>query len=559
MAGNPHASSPAAAAGSRYDAIVVGGGFGGIYALHKLRSLGMKVRVFEAGSGVGGTWFWNRYPGARCDVDSVEYSYSFSDDLQQEWNWAERFSKQSDILRYIEHVVERFDLERDIQLDTRVKSAVFDDERGEWLVLTADGGSHRARFCIMATGNLSLPRVPDFKGLANFRGRWFHTGQWPHEPVDFTGRRVGVIGTGSSGIQLIPEVARQASHLYVFQRTANFSLPARNRELDEESLREHKAHYPERRQFALGTPFAIGGHPPPTRSALDDTPEDRQRLYETKWKAGGSVSFLYAYNDLLINKDSNDTASDFVRSKIRETVRDPKTAELLCPKGWPIGARRLCLDTGYYETFNRDNVTLVDVKSAPITEITAKGLETADAEYELDDIVFATGYDAITGALADIDIRGRSGLALKEKWAHGPLTYLGVMTAGFPNFFIVTGPGSPSVKANMVTGIEQHVNFIASLLGHLEDTNADLVEADPKAELQWVEHVGEVADSTLYRLADSWYTGSNVPGKPRVFMPYVGGFHKYAAVCAEIAKDGFRGFVPSRIEAHAASKDEAEA
>ncbi|MGE4244158.1 flavin-containing monooxygenase [Ramlibacter sp.] len=531
-----------------FDAIVVGAGFGGLYALHKLRGAGLTVRVFEAGSDVGGTWFWNRYPGARCDVDSVAYSYSFDENLQQEWNWPERFSTQADILAYQNHVAERFDLRKDIRFNTRVTSATFDEGTGTWTVGTDDGKTYKSKFCVMATGNLSLPRVPDFKGLESFKGRWFHTGQWPHEPVDFTGRRVGVIGTGSSGIQAIPIIAEQASQLYVFQRTANFSLAAQNHALDEEMRKKQKAGYSQLREEAQGTPFGIGGHPPPTKSALDDTPEAREAMYEKNWKMGGSVRFLYSYTDLLTNKAANDTAADFVRKKIRETVKDPKTAELLCPNTHPIGAKRLCLDTNYYQTYNLPHVKLVDVRANPIVEITPKGVKTTDADYEVDDIVFATGYDAITGALRDIDIRGRDGLALKEKWSHGPRTYLGLMTVGFPNFFILTGPGSPSVKSNMVVANEQHVNLVLAHIENLRKTGNDIVEPVPQAEDEWVEHVNQVANSTLYPTAESWYLGSNIPGKPRVFMPYVGGFHKYREKCEQIVAEGFRGFKTSRAQ-----------
>lgn len=531
-----------------FDVIVVGAGFAGLYALYKFRKLGLHARALEAGSGIGGTWFWNRYPGARCDVDSVEYSYSFSDDLQQEWSWPERFSAQGDILRYINHVADRFDLRRDVQLNTRVQSANYDEPNGIWRITTVDGQVYTARFCVMATGNLSLPRVPEFKGLETFEGDWYHTGLWPDQPVDFTGRRVGVIGTGSSGIQIIPIIAKQASELFVFQRTPNFTLPARNRALSNEELDRHKTRYEFWRAEAQNTPFGIAGHPAPTKNALDDTSEDRLARFEEKWKAGGSISFLYAYKDLLTNIAANDTAAEFVRNKIRSTVKDPATAELLVPKDYPIGARRLCLDTGYYETFNLPNVKLVDTKSAPIAEITDTGVKTTAGEYALDTLVFATGFDAITGALADIDIRGRDGLPLKQKWAHGPRTYLGLMTAGFPNMFIVTGPGSPSVKSNMVCAIEQHINWITDCIGKLAAHGNSTIDADPDAETRWVEHVNEVADATLYPLAESWYTGANVPGKPRVFMPYVGGFHRYRAICEEVVRDGYRGFVLADVQ-----------
>lgn len=524
------------------DAIIVGAGFAGLYALHKLRNLGLRVQVLEAGKGIGGTWFWNRYPGARCDVESLEYSYSFSEELQQEWNWPERFAAQADILRYINHVADRLDLRRDILTETRVVSAVFEKATQRWTVRTANRGTFTAPFCIMATGNLSLPRVPNFPGLERFKGNWYHSGQWPEEGVNFTGRRVGVIGTGSSGIQMIPVIAEQAEHLFVFQRTANFSVPAVNRPMTPEVERGHKEKYAYWREEAKRTPFGIAGHPPPTKSALDDTPEEREKIYEKKWGIGGNISFLYAYKDLLVDKASNETASEFVRNKIRSIVRDPKTAELLLPNDHPIGTKRLPLDIGYFETFNRNNVTLVDVRSAPIVEITEKGLRTGTREFELDDIAFATGFDAMTGALLDIDIHVEEGPTLAEKWAHGPRTYLGLMTAGFPNLFMITGPGSPSVKTNMIASIEQHVDWISGCIDHLRQEGFKRIEADPGAEDAWVEHVNQVADATLYPLANSWYVGANIPGKPRVFMPYIAGLDKYRVICDEVAANHYRGF-----------------
>lgn len=524
------------------DAVVVGAGFAGLYTLHKLRGLGLRVKVLEAGKGVGGTWFWNRYPGARCDVESLEYSYSFSEDLQQDWNWPERFSAQPDILRYANHVADRLDLRRDILTETRVVSATYDDGTDRWTVRTAGGDVFEAPFCIMATGNLSLPRVPDFPGLKNFRGDWYHSGLWPEEGVDFTGRRVGVIGTGSSGIQMIPAIAEQAAHLFVFQRTANFSVPGMNCPMTPEVERSHKARYSYWRDEAKRTPFGIAGHPPPPKSALEDTTEGRAAVYEAKWGTGGNISFLYAYKDLLTDKAANDTACAFVRDKIRSIVRDPEVARLLMPNDHPIGTKRLCLDNGYFETFNRDNVTLVDVRSDPIVEITERGLRTRTRAYELDAIAFATGFDAMTGALLDIDIRGAGGLRLADKWAHGPRTYLGLMTAGLPNFFMITGPGSPSVKTNMIASIEQHVDWIADCIDHLRREGIGRIDADAVAEDDWVEHVNQVADTTLYPLANSWYVGANIPGKPRVFMPYVAGLDKYRVICDEVAAASYRGF-----------------
>ena len=529
-----------------YDAIVVGAGLGGLYVLHRLREMGLRVRVFEAGSGVGGTWFWNRYPGARCDIESMEYSYSFSDELQQEWKWPERYGTQSEILRYINHVAERFDLLRDIQLNTRVVSAVFDAHANRWTVTTDKGEAVSANYCVMASGNLSTPRVPNFKGIESFQGKWYHSGLWPHEGVDFTGQRVAVVGTGSSGVQMIPPIASQAKHLHVFQRTANFSLPARNAPLEPETERRHKAEYVERRRAAFDTPFAISGHPPPTQSALEATPEERQHSYETKWQAGGSISFLFAYTDLLLSKEANETASEFVRQKIRGIVRDPQVAELLAPKDHPLGTKRLCLDTNYYETYNRDNVTLVNARAAPIEEITPAGLRTSEAGYEFDALVFATGFDAMTGALAEIDVRLKSGETLQEKWSAGPRTYLGMLVAGFPNMFLITGPGSPGVKSQMILAIEQHTDWIVDCLKHMRANGLNRVEADLTAETAWVEHVNEIADKTLYPLANSWYIGANIPGKPRVFMPYVGGFHVYKKRCDAVARSGYEGLKLTR-------------
>ena len=529
-----------------YDAIVVGAGLGGLYVLHRLREMGLRVRVFEAGSGVGGTWFWNRYPGARCDIESMEYSYSFSDELQQEWKWPERYGTQSEILRYINHVAERFDLLRDIQLNTRVVSAVFDAHANRWTVTTDKGEAVSANYCVMASGNLSTPCVPNFKGIESFQGKWYHSGLWPHEGVDFTGQRVAVVGTGSSGVQMIPPIASQAKHLHVFQRTANFSLPARNAPLEPETERRHKAEYAERRRAAFDTPFAISGHPPPTQSALEATPEERQHSYETKWQAGGSISFLFAYTDLLLSKEANETASEFVRQKIRGIVRDPQVAELLAPKDHPLGTKRLCLDTNYYETYNRDNVTLVNARAAPIEEITPAGLRTSEAGYEFDALVFATGFDAMTGALAEIDVRLKSGETLQEKWSAGPRTYLGMLVAGFPNMFLITGPGSPGVKSQMILAIEQHTDWIVDCLKHMRANGLNRVEADLTAETAWVEHVNEIADKTLYPLANSWYIGANIPGKPRVFMPYVGGFHVYKKRCDAVARSGYEGLKLTR-------------
>ncbi len=533
------------------DVIVVGGGLGGLYTLYRMRELGLAARAFEAGSGLGGTWFWNRYPGCRCDIESLEYSYSFSPELEQEWHWPDRYATQPQILQYIEHVADRLDLRKDVTLNTRVLSATFDSASNLWTITTDKGDTVSAPYIVMATGNLSTPRVPDFPGLSSFQGEWYHTGLWPHEGVDFTGKRVAVIGTGSSGVQSIPYIAQQAKHLHVFQRTANFILPARNTPMDPERERSHKATYRERRKAAYDTPFGIAGYPPPSKGALEATAEERETAYAERWGIGGSISFLFSFTDLLVDQQSNDTAAEFVRERIRETVKDARTAELLCPKDHPIGTKRLILDTNYYETFNRDNVTLVDARSAPIECITPTGLRTTDASYEFDAIVFATGFDAMTGALREIDIRADTGAEITSKWADGPHTYLGIMMAGFPNLFMVTGPQSPGVKSQMILSIEQHVNFIAGCLKHMQGEGYARIEADQAAEDRWVTYNNDVAQATLYPKANSWYMGANIPGKPRIFMPYVGGVHTYNHLCNDIVAKGYEGFTFSRHDAHA--------
>jgi cation diffusion facilitator CzcD-associated flavoprotein CzcO len=525
---------------SAFDAVIVGAGLAGLYMLHRLRGLGLSARVYEAGGDVGGTWYWNRYPGARCDVESVDYSYSFSDELQQEWRWSERYAGQAEILRYINHVADRFDLRRDIQFETRITAAHFDEARRQWVIRTDGGERVSARFCIMATGCLSTAQVPDFAGLDTFAGRWYHTGNWPHEGVDFTGERVGVVGTGASGIQSIPIIARQVAHLFVFQRTPNFTIPAWNVPLDPDYERSLKANYAEhrRKNRESRAGFVVPLNETP---ALAATPEERQRAYEARWARGG-FGFTSAFADIGTNREANETAAAFVRARIRAIVRDPAVAEMLSPQDHPIGTKRLPLDTDYYETYNRANVTLIDLRKDPIETITPTGLRTRDAAYALDSLVFATGFDAMTGTLLSIDIRGRSGCALKPKWAAGPRTYLGVATAGFPNLFLITGPGSPSVLSNMIVSIEQHVDWIADCIAYLYAHDLTGIEATVEAEKAWVAHVNEVADTTLYPLANSWYVGANIPGKPRVFMPYVGGVGTYRQKCDVVAANGYEGF-----------------
>jgi cation diffusion facilitator CzcD-associated flavoprotein CzcO len=525
-----------------YDAVIVGAGFAGMYMLYKLRELGFSAHVIEAAGGVGGTWYWNRYPGARCDVESLNYSYSFSPELEQEWTWSERYSPQPEILAYANHVADRFDLRKDIEFGTKVEKAVWDDEASRWTLSTSKGETIWTQFYIMASGCLSHSKLPEIPGVESFSGPTYHTGHWPHEGVDFTGKRVGFIGTGSSGIQSIPEIAKQATQLTVFQRTPNFSMPAGNRPLDPQEVADMKARYREHREAARVSGFGVPVEEP-TKSALEATPEEREVAYQAGWDSGNLVGMLLCYNDLLYNKEANDTAAEFIRNKIRSIVKDPQTAEDLCPFDHPMGTKRPCLDTNYYDTYNRDNVTLVNLRREPIEEITPTGLYTTDREFEFDAIVFATGFDAMTGALVSVDIRGRDGLTLKEKWHEGTRTYLGLMVAGFPNFFTITGPASPSVFSNMMISIEQHVDWIGDAMAHMRAEGKASIESTKEAEDGWVQHNIEVGNATLYPLANSWYMGSNVPGKPRMLMPYIGGVGVYRQECDEIVNEGYRGFV----------------
>ncbi|MBM3542004.1 MAG: NAD(P)/FAD-dependent oxidoreductase [Alphaproteobacteria bacterium] len=526
-------------AGRSFDIVIVGAGFAGLYMLHRARGLGLSARVIEAASGVGGTWYWNRYPGARCDVESMEYSYQFSDALQQEWNWTERYAAQEEILRYANHVADRFDLRRDIQFDTRVKAAHFDDAACRWTVETDKGERLSARHAVMATGCLSTTNTPRIPGIDRFAGRVFHTGTWPQERVSFAGRRVGVIGTGSSGIQAIPEIAREAAHVSVFQRTPNYTIPAHNRPLAADEIAAVKADYAGLRARANALPSGVYAEVNP-KGALDASPEERRATYEKAWNHGGTV-FMAAFNDLIASHASNETAAEFVREKIRAIVKDPEVAHLLSPRN-VIGCKRLCIDTDYYASYNRPNVTLVDVSQVPIEAIVPEGLTTGGKTYTFDDLVFATGFDAMTGTLNAIDIRGSGGLKLREKWKDVPHNYLGLMVAGFPNLYTVTGPGSPSVFTNMLPAIEQHVNWIAGLLAHMAQAGKTRVEATEAAERDWVTHVAEVGAVSLRSHCDSWYLGANIEGKPRVFAPYIGGVPTYAKICDDVAAKGYEGF-----------------
>ena len=530
------------------DAVIVGAGFSGLYLLHRFRKLGLTTRVLERGGGVGGTWYWNRYPGARCDVESMQYSYSFDAELQQEWHWPEKFSAQPDILAYANHVADRFDLRKDIDFDVEVKAAHFNETTRRWRIETDKKDKITAQFFVMATGCISTAQTPNIEGLDNYQGNTYHTGNWPHEKIDFTGHRIAVIGTGSSGIQAIPVLAEEAAHVTVFQRTPNYSIPSQNEPMTSDYEASWKEKYPTLREEMRYT-----GHGSikdlNDKSAMSVDEEERQETYKKRWAIGGA-GFLTSFNDLLFSQESNDTASEFVRNQIRRIVKNPETAELLAPKTYPIGTKRICIDSGYFQTYNRENVDLVDISEKPIQRITREGLIVNGREFEFDSIVFATGFDAMTGTLFNVDIRGRNDLALKEKWYAGPRTYLGLMSEAFPNLFMITGPGSPSVKSNMLVSIEQHVDFVTESIIYMREHGLELMEPDVAAEDDWVDHVQEAANKTLFPRANSWYMGANIPGKPRLFMPYIGGVGTYRRICEEVVADNYEGF---RFEAETAA------
>jgi cyclohexanone monooxygenase len=527
--------------GGSVEVAIVGAGFAGLYMLHKMRQEGFAAKVFEAAPNVGGTWYWNRYPGARCDVESMQYSYSFDEDLQQEWCWTERFATQPEILKYINHVADRFDLRKDIQFNTRITSARFDEAARRWHIADTDGRNYDAQYLVLGTGCLSTAKIPNIPGLSEFRGAVYHTGNWPHEPVDFTGKRVAVLGTGSSGIQAIPEIARQAEHLYVLQRTPNFSVPARNAPLSDEQVAAWKADYPALRRRAREETRSGTLYDTPLGVASDFNESARRAEFEKRWAKGGA-NFMLSFTDLITDEESNRSAADFVRGKIKAIVKDPIVAETLIPRDYPIFAKRICVDTDYFATYNLANVDLVDLKKTPLEGITPRGFRTSDREIEADAIVFATGFDAITGALTSMDIHSTSGETLKETWKEGPKAYLGLMTAGFPNMFMITGPGSPSVLSNVVVSIEQHVEWITECLSYMRRIVASRIEPTFDAQEQWVSHVRDIANQTLYPKAASWYMGANIPGKPRVFMPYLG-VDQYRKKCYDVAGRGYPGFL----------------
>ncbi|HVE28177.1 MAG TPA: NAD(P)/FAD-dependent oxidoreductase [Sporichthya sp.] len=540
-----------------FDAIIVGAGFAGLRMLHRMRELGFSAVVLEAGDGIGGVWHWNRYPGARCDVTSPDYSYPFDPELDQEWTWSERYATQPEILRYIDHVADRYDLRRDIRLNTTVTRAEFDEATDTWVVHTDSGGADgassssdsprprpesrnlRARWLLMATGQLSATRTPDFPGLESFAGEVLWTAKWPKEGRDLTGKRVAVIGTGSSGTQMIPVIAEQVAHLTVFQRTPNFSVPAGNRPLTESEMAEIKATYPQRRAALHNTPSGMSV-PVFKDSALEATPEERRARYESQWGEVG-FGFVLSYSDLLLDQRANETAADFLREKIREKVRNPELAEKLSPRDYPFGAKRPCVDTNYFETFNLPHVELVDVREEPIVAITPTGVRTAIGSHDADVLILATGFDALTGALNRIDIRGVGGVALRDRWADGPSTYLGIGISGFPNFFVIAGPGSPSLLTNVIVSIEQHAQWIGDLLAHAREHGVTRIDVDPEAEAKWTAHVAEAAARTLYPQADTYYLSSG----SSAFMPYVGGVRGYRRVCDDVAAEGYVGFTLS--------------
>jgi cation diffusion facilitator CzcD-associated flavoprotein CzcO/acetyl esterase/lipase len=524
-----------------YDAVVVGAGMAGLYQLYRLRKDGFATIVLEAADDVGGTWYYNRYPGARCDIESVDYSYSFDPELETQWTWSERYATQPEILRYFQHVAKNHDLKKDIRFSTRVQAAAWDEDASMWRIRTSAGDEITARFFIMATGCLSVPKAPDIKGVERFRGDVYFTSSWPHDDIDFSGQRVAVIGTGSSGIQSIPLIAQQAAQLTVFQRTANFSIPAHNGPLRSEKLAAIEGRFAEYRKEAR---WSRAGVPRPVVQvrALDVSEGERRAAYERMWDAGDLLGISGAFADILASPEANETLCEFIRRKVRSIVEDPKTAEALCPHDHPVGTKRPCLDTNYYATFNLPHVRLVDLKKSPITAITETGIDTTAESFEFDAIVYATGFDAVTGAIVAVDITGRDGATLKQRWTDGPRTYLGLTTVGFPNLFMITGPESPSVLSNMAVSIEQHVDWIGDTMHDLRERGFETIEPTATAEAGWKQHCIDCASLTLFPKANSWYMGANVPGKPRVLFPYIGGVDVYRRTCDEVRERGYLGF-----------------
>ncbi|MCA1025979.1 NAD(P)/FAD-dependent oxidoreductase [Cytobacillus kochii] len=526
-----------------YDAIIVGAGFSGMYMLYRLRERGLKVRVFEKGAGVGGAWYWSRYPGARCDSESHTYNFTFSETLYEEWSWRSRYPTQPEILEYLNFVADRLQLREDIELETEIRAAHFDEEITQWRVFLQDGRQLICKYFITAVGCLSAhaKNIPKIPGYSQYKGESYHTGTWPHHEVDFHGKKVGIIGNGSSGIQSLPVIAETAAEVYSFQRTPQYAIPAQNHPYTEEEINEYKAKRLDTRKkmFQSHTGYPFFSRP---FSALEENQYKRQEVYETAWKKGG-FEISATYNDLLINETSNETLSQFVRDKIKQVVKDQSLAEKLLPT-YPIATKRLVLDTNYYESFNLPHVHFVDVKAAPITQFSEKGICTTGREYPLDMVVFATGYDGMTGPLLTMDIKGRGGESLKEKWEHGAnvSTYLGVATNLFPNMFMITGPQSPSVATNMPTSIEQHVDWIDRFIAYIEAEGLEMVEANAQQEETWRIHCEEVYRQTLYSKTPSWYSGANVEGKPEAFLIYLGGLGQYGKILENCATSEYSGF-----------------
>ena len=524
------------------DAVVVGAGFSGMYQLHRLREMGLSVQVFEAGEDVGGTWFWNRYPGARVDIESMAYSFSFSKELEQDWVWSEKYSPQPELLRYAQHVADRFDLKRNITFNTRVESAHFDDDKDEWLITTECGKRVRARYFVMATGVLSAAKTPDIAGRDSYKGETYQTGLWPKEGVDFTGKRVAIIGTGSSAVQSIPLIAEEADELVVYQRTAAFSTPAFNRPLSNSEIDTMKGNYEQYRQEQRLSPAGIINPERQMERVMDVPKEERQRRFEAAWDEGLLTGLMSTFSDIQLDEAANHEVSEFIRERIRNTVQDKQTADDLTPKAFPYATKRPCIDTDYYETYNRDNVSLVNLRRTPIEKITEDGIETSQGARAFDAIIYATGFDAMTGPLLRVDIRGRGGKRLVDAWIDGPTSYLGIAIHGFPNMFTITGPSSPSVLSNMLVSIEQHVDWVADCIAWMNENGKTAIEPSDEAERDWAEHTAQLAGMTLFPKADSWYMGANVPGKPRMFLAYVGGVGAYRLICDQIAATGYHGF-----------------
>lgn len=532
---NGHTSNP--------DVIVIGAGFSGLYMVHALTKSGFRVQAFEAAPDVGGTWYWNRYPGARCDSESLTYCYTFDEELCQDWTWTDRYPAGPEVLAYLQHVAERFKLRQHFKFNAKILSATYKEDTRRWEVTTTSGESVSAKFFISAVGNLSVPATPAVPGIEDYKGRWVHTGAWPDEPIDFTNKRVAVIGTGSSGIQISQSIAKTAGHLTVFQRTPTYTIPLRNMPLDPDIQRLWKSKYPDLiktvRYSDGGLPFYVG-----TKSLKNANPEEQRKGLQAGWNLGGFRFMFGIFNDIGSDHDANKVAADFVREQVDAIVKDPSTAALLKPTSYPLGAKRIPLQTDYYEIFNQGNVDLVDLLKNPITQMTANGLIAGSTEHEFDLVVFATGFEAVTGPLVHIDITGKNGQKLKNVWEDGPYSYLGLATPGFPNMFTVAGPGGPGLISNVPPTLEQHVEWVSGCINYLRDHKVDEIEASESSADEWIRHVHAEAKKTMYPYAPrSWYDGSSLTGKTRPFPIYTGGFGNYRKICDNVAADDYHGFI----------------